>query len=220
MSRRITCPLCCKRTWNESAPLYYGFVGYGEQPKRMQILQRHFEHPNDKLKIWITLRDDGSLASDRELLQAISRGPLFSSLRAAESTHSDLISSSPKTSEDDIISHLMKEVSELRQLVGELHDEVSALSKREEVSALGKREEVSALGKRDEETALLHDWARRLNEADDLDLQTMQMTLNMAARSVNRNLNNVVRDKKPAPRLDRRPRHGPNGHGSASELGA
>jgi hypothetical protein len=207
MSRRTACPLCCKRTWDESAPLYYGFVGYGEQPKRMQILQQHFEDPNDKLKIWITLKDDGSPASDRALLQVISRadpGNLISSTRAAELTHSELISPSPRTGEDDVTSlHLMEEVTALRLRVDELEDEVSALDKR------------------DEETALLHEWARRLIAAHDLDLPTMQMTLNMAARSVNRNLNNVVRGKNPASGLDRRTRHGPNissGHGSASEL--
>ena len=208
MSRRVACPLCCKRTWNESAPLYYGFTSYGEQPRRMQILQQHFEDPNDKLKIWITLKDDGSPASDRALLQVISRadpGNLFSSTRAAESTHSELISPSPRTGEDDVTSlHLMEEVIALRLRVEELEDEVSALDGR------------------DEETALLHEWARRLIAAPDLDLATMQMTLNMAARSVNRNPNNVVRGKNPASRLDRRTRHGPNissGHGSVSELG-
>jgi hypothetical protein len=209
MSRRMACPLCCKRTWNESAPLYYGFVGYGEQPKRMHILQQHFEDPNDKLKIWITLKDDGSSASDRALLQVISRadpGKLFSSKRAPKLTHSELSSPSPRTGEDDVTSlHLMEDVTALRLRIEELEDEVSALYQR------------------DEETALLHEWARKLIAADDLDLATMQMTLNMAARSVHRNSNNVVRDKNPASRLDRRTRYGPNnssGHESASELGA
>jgi hypothetical protein len=200
ISRRIACPLCCKRTWNESAPLYYGFVGYGEQPKRMQILQQHFEDPNDKLKIWITLKDDGSQASDRALLQVISRadpGSLFSSTRAAESTHSELTSPSQRTGEDDMTSlHLMDEVTELRRRVEELEDVVSALEKR------------------DKETALLHEWARRLVAASDLDLTTMQMTLNMAALSVIRNPNNAARPQNPASRLDRRTRHE-----LASELG-
>jgi hypothetical protein len=45
----------------------------------------------------------------------------------------------------------------------------------------------------------------------------------MAARSVNRNPNNVVRGKNPASRLDRPTRYGPDlssGHVLASELDA